>query len=451
MELYDEDFLDEKKDNSKKTATIILVVIVLLLILVAGLAGGIYYIKSTSLLVQIDGVVSSKAKDLMIIDEQNPSEVYIPIKEIAEYLGYKGYSGNYTTKSEDTKQCYVQNDNEIAMFTLNSNVLYKKLNSSDAEYEYFYIDNPVKAVNGQLCTTIDGIEKAFNVSFEYDVSKNKMVIYTLPYLVSYYTANIEQMGYTSISDDYVNQKAILEDMLVVDIQENGSSVKEGVIDLSTMEKILEVKYDSVEYLQRSSDFMVTDDGKVGIISKAKKTKVQIQYDSIELMDNDTGLYKVSKSGKYGVIDTANGKIILELDFDAIGIDKSKFQENDVKNGNVIANTLIPVKQNDLWGFYDVSGNQITECKYESVGYIPANNKSGYSLLLVPDYNVVVVGTKDKYTIMTLTGKEIWSSYPFDSVYMSILNGETSYKMVYNSEVLDVCQYLDNLGYGKNGD
>ena len=80
----------------------------------------------------------------------------------------------------------------------------------------------------------------------------------------------------------------------------------------------------------SGDFLVTNNNKVGIISKNGETKVQLMYDSIELMDQKLGLYLAHKDGKYGVLDKA-GNIKIHIENDEIGIDISNFAQNNIKN------------------------------------------------------------------------------------------------------------------------
>lgn len=444
MELFDEEDFKPKKSN-KKTTTIILVIISIVLILVIALAILIVYLKSSTLTVTLNDQTSQNIKNMLIIDETS-NKVYVPIKRIATYLGYEAYSGSYETKSEETNQCYVQSDDEIAMFTLNENIIYKVLTSGDSDYDYYYINEPVVSKNGELCTTMDGIEKAFNVSFNYDVENNKITIYTMNYLISYYSSVVGNYGYTQISEDFTNQKTVLEDMLIVEKGDDNNK-KVGVIKASTGDTILEAKYSAITYLDHTQDFLVTDNSKQGIISNSRKTKLKIEYDKIELMDYDAELYLVEQDEKQGVVNF-DGTIVIALDYDEIGIDSSSFKENEIKNDYILADTLIPVQQNELWGFFDTKGNQITECKYDEVGCVMANNKAGYNLLVIPDYNVIIVGKDDKYTLLTITGKEIWDFFPFDNAYIVISEGEKSYKATYNTQIADLVAQLDKMGYGK---
>ena len=66
------------------------------------------------------------------------------------------------------------------MFTVNTNTLIKVRDNSD--YEYVDIDENVFEKDNELYTTIDGIEKAFNVQFNYNQEKKQISIYTMDYL-----------------------------------------------------------------------------------------------------------------------------------------------------------------------------------------------------------------------------------------------------------------------------
>ena len=122
-------------------------------------------------------------------------------------------------------------------------------------------------------------------------------------------------------------------------------------------------------------------------------KVQILYDSLNLMDKDAGIYEAQREGKYGIIDV-KGNIKLYIENDAIGLDISKFEKNDIRNKYLLVDNLIPVKKNDLWGLVDKTGKTIVDFKYDSLGYIASSNKDALNLLVIPNYNMIVT-CKDK--------------------------------------------------------
>ena len=392
----------------------------------------------------LDGKENQKIKQLLQIEEDGT--VYIPIKEIAGFLGYESYNGEYKEKSEETSKCYIQNENEVANFSLGSNKIYKlDLTKTNENYEYEYTKKPVKAKEGILYATSEAIEKAFNISFQYDQDKNRIIMYTMPYLIQNYSGKVLDYGYTEISDVFANKKTILQDMLVVKKGENKNIY--GVIDTQG-KNVLEAKYDNITYLPDVGDFLVENNKKVGILSKNGETKVQIMYDSIELMDYDAGLYVVKKDNKYGVIDL-QGKTKIYIENDEIGIDSSKFEQNNIKNKYLLADNLIPVRKDKLWGLYDKNGKQIVDFKYDSFGYIASTNKDALNLLVIPDYNVIVACKDKKYTLLNQAGKELFAPIA-DDIYMNISGGEKLYWIAVNNNRMDATKYLDQTGVSSNG-
>ena len=438
MNLIDESVDYKKKDNSKKIARIILIFIALIIIAIISVLGVLMYIKNKELKLYIDGNVNDKVKNMMEVDDDGT--VYFPVKDIASYLGYQSYNGEYTDKSEDANKCYVQNDNEIANFVLNSNKIYKlALENSDGNYNYYYANKPVKAINGKLYISSDALANAFNLSFTYDTDSNRVYIYTMPYLIESYSAKVLDYGYDSISDNFINQKAVLNSMLVV-TKNQGKSY--AVIDLKG-NAIIEAKYDNIEYLENTGDFLVTSNNKVGIISSKRETKVQLLYDSLELVDNDSGLYIAKKDNKYGIIDS-RGNIKVYIEYDQIGIDNTKFEKNNIKNKYLLDNGMIPARKDKVWGAFDKNGNTLIDFEYDSFGYTASNNKESINLLLIPNYNLLVVCKNKKYGLINSSG-EIVIRPVLDDVYMTISSGKKHYYMYPNGNKVDIEEFLESQG------
>ena len=437
MNLIEDNFKPKKEDKSKKITTIILVCIVLIILIIIGVAIAMVYVQSNTLRLSIDGVSNEKVKQMLVFDGD---KIYVPIKEIATYLGYECYNGEYNDKSEDPSKCYIQGKNEITNFSFFSNKIYKlNLQEKDANYEYFYIDEPIIARNGILYTTTEGMEMAFNVSFEYNEEAKRITILTLPYLVQGYSTVVLDYGYVELSEDFTNQKAILQDMLVV--KKDKENNKYGVVEASTGNTIIEAKYDNITYLPNSGEFKVESNKKVGIITKTKDTRVQLIYDSIELMDSDAGLYVVKRDNKYGVIDT-RGNIKIYVEYDEIGIDPSQFEKNDIKNGYILVNNLIPVRKDKLWGLYNKNGKLVVNIEYDSFGYIASSNKDAMNLLVIPNYDVIVTCSNKKYGLINSSGRVLIGTLT-DDIYLTIESGENHYYMTYNNNKLDVEEYLDS--------
>ena len=112
------------------------------------------------------------SEDIILKDDN--TKLYIPIRAIAKYLNYNDFRGDYKIKSEDSTKCYVKNENEIAMFTKDSDTLVKT--RGDSDYEYVKLEEKVLEKDGELYTTPSGIEKAFNILFEYNANKKNINI-----------------------------------------------------------------------------------------------------------------------------------------------------------------------------------------------------------------------------------------------------------------------------------
>lgn len=435
MNLIDESVDYKKKDNSKKIARIILIFIALIIIAIISVLGVLMYIKNKELKLYIDGNVNDKVKNMMEVDDDGT--VYFPVKDIASYIGYQSYNGEYTDKSEDANKCYVQNDNEIANFVLNSNKIYKlALENSDGNYNYYYANKPVKAINGKLYISSDALANAFNLSFTYDTDSNRVYIYTMPYLIESYSAKVLDYGYDSISDNFINQKAVLNSMLVV-TKNQGKSY--AVIDLKG-NAIIEAKYDNIEYLENTGDFLVTSNNKVGIISSKRETKVQLLYDSLELVDSDSGLFIAKKDNKYGIIDS-KGNIKVYIEYDEIGIDNTKFEKNNIKNKYLLDNGMIPAKKDKYWGAFDKNGKTVLNFEYDSFGYTATSNREAINLLIIPDYNLMVVCQNKKYALVSSTGDMVIRPV-LDDAYMTISSGKKYYYMNVGDRKIDIIEFLD---------
>ena len=435
MNLIDESVDYKKKDNSKKIARIILIFIALIIIAIISVLGVLMYIKNKELKLYIDGNVNDKVKNMMEVDDDGT--VYFPVKDIASYLGYQSYNGEYTDKSEDANKCYVQNDNEIANFVLNSNKIYKlALENRDGNYNYYYANKPVKAINGKLYISSDALANVFNLSFTYDTDSNRVYIYTMPYLIESYSAKVLDYGYDSISDNFINQKAVLNSMLVV-TKNQGKSY--AVIDLKG-NAIIEAKYDNIEYLENTGDFLVTSNNKVGIISSKRETKVQLLYDSLELVDSDSGLFIAKKDNKYGIIDS-KGNIKVYIEYDQIGIDNTKFEKNNIKNKYLLDNGMIPAKKDKYWGAFDKNGKTVLNFEYDSFGYTATSNREAINLLIIPDYNLMVVCQNKKYALVSSTGDMVIRPV-LDDAYMTISSGKKYYYMNVSDRKIDIIEFLD---------
>lgn len=442
MKLIDEEEYRKDKEKTAKANKLLTISIILTIIVIIAISGVIVYLSynPNKIMLKLNGAENENLLSILEIkeNEDETASIYAPIKDIASYLGYEAFNGEYTTVSESQDSCYVKNENEVAIFKLGSNVVYKlDLTVEDAEYEYCYLEEPIFEKDGKLYTDVEGLQKAFNIAISYNQKKKQIDIYTLDVLVKDRESKaVNKYKYAALDDTFANEKAILDDMLVV-ISSNELC---GVVNYSTGEEILGAQYDSIKYLPEKSAFLVTSNKKVGIISSDGVTKIEPTYDSLTLIDNENELYLANRDGLYGVVNI-DGETIIYLEYDKIGVDISNFTQNDIKSGYILQDILIPVQQSNKWGFFDIHGNKITDLIYDEVGCTAGSNKSAtYNLITLPEYKVIVVGRDKKYTVMGLNGKEHLQC-EFDSIYMKISSGKREYFLYLNEEEHNITEFV----------
>lgn len=459
MRLLDEEEIKMQKIKTQKTKrTIIALIIVLLLVSIAIIVAIAYRVYNPDkVTTYIDGMKVQDFDQILDFqtDENGETQIYIPIRDFASYLnavngelGYQTFKGDYNPKTEEEDKCYVLREGyEVSVFTKESKIIYKvNLQNRNEDYEECQIDKDIFENNGKLYASVDGIEKGYNVSFSYDEKKKIIRIYTLDYLIQYHQSAlagkaIGNYGEMSIDQkNYSNWKSVFEGLLIV----QNSNKKYGIIkadDYSSF--ILEPQYDNIEFISDSSIFLVESNGKIGLFSKDGKRKIDLVYEQITSMGQNSNLYLVRSDKMYGVIDE-NGKIIIYPEYDKIGIDVSAFSYNGVKNGYILLNKLIPVQLENKWGFFDTKGKMITDgFIYDNIGSstrISGNNL--YPLLEITDDNVIVVEDEyGKYSFMDINGDDTILPFVFEEVYIKVSEGVPYYCMTYNEKEYDVLKYL----------
>lgn len=442
MELYEE--VDNKKKS--KLPMIIGILLTVLIILIIVIIGTIIYLKQSVMQITVNGQNKNEIEKLLYIPEDDNTKLYIPIRAIAKYLNYNDFRGDYKIKSEDSTKCYVKNENEIAMFTKDSDTLVKT--RGDSDYEYVKLEEKVLEKDGELYTTPSGIEKAFNTLFEYNANKKNINIYTMDYLNKMYASKLKIDGETlKLSEEYSDQKAIFEGLIIV-IKNNIY----GVVDVESGNPILEFKYEDIKYLPATSDFLVKSNNKYGVIGKDTSIKVRTVYDEIKIMDNQNELYLVKQNNLYGVIDT-KGKTIISPEYKQIGIDISKFTQNGIENQYVLLNKIIPVKNNqDLWGIFDIKGQLVKDFIFTGIGCSSSNLSkiaNSYPAVVIPSYQVIIVEKDKHYNIITTSGEELIPTYVLETIYLktNTETGENTFYMAYNNneKVMSVEEWLASTG------
>ncbi|MCI8700221.1 MAG: WG repeat-containing protein [Clostridia bacterium] len=431
-----------KQKKQIKPTTILLIFIAVLVVITILIFCLLIYLKGNILKISINGVKSEELKEIIIIKED---KVVVPIKAIARYLGYEAYSGDYKTLEVDETKSYVKSEDEVTMFTAGSKIIQQILLENNSLQE-IVIDEEIIEKDGEFYTTISGARKIFSIYFNYDKNKNDIIIMTLDYLYANNLNYYMQNGFAEINESFQNKKALLENMMILKTSNN----KYGVINVATGKMILEPQYENIDYIPKLSKFIVTGNGLKGVISKDKEMVVKIEYKDIQVIENEkdnSSYYLVTTSNDLmGLIDK-DGKEIIYPEYSQIGYNMKNFTDNDIESDYILFGKLVPVKQNNLWGIFDLQGNQITDFEFSNLG-CTTKLSNAYNIIQVPEYELIIVSsTNGKYDIIRTDGTKLFG-FVLDSVYKTINTGKSYYYMVVNGTTIDLVTYLEEHGITK---
>ena len=469
MRLDAEDLMEDSKlkvnrpkgNNNIMIIGIIIAIIITLTIIIAIMAiiKDIQPIDET-MKIYIDGQVTQMDTSIFLI---NNNKVYVSVKGIANFVGYESHSGEYKIEAEDTNKVFVENKQETASMFLNSTTISKIEPNSSDEYKNYTMSEPARNVNGDIYVISDGIEIACNIKIQYNPSNNSINIQTLPYVFESYNTAVQNIGFVGVSDDFENQKALLYDRIVVQNLDG----RYGVIDSSGTE-VIGTRYAYIQFDEYNKEFTITNAyDKVGIDYIDGETKINVNYDEIKSIDKENELYLVKSNEKYGVID-GNERIIIHIEYDDIGVDISPYvvqsnnktditnnknnkeTEKDVVKQYVFFNSLIAVEQNDMWGFFDINGNKLSDIKYTDIGckvevtednrnnntQTTTTTKTTGNLLLIDEYELIVIKQGKQYGLVNTSAEELFRPEAED-MYSITNAGIKSYYMLYHGRTYDL--------------
>ena len=297
MKLYDEEELRRKNEKSNKIRKLVVIGMFTTLVLIIALMGIIYYLiyNPNKITVYLSGKEDENLETnlTLIASEDGKSQiVYFPIRKIADKFGYKSYDGDYSVNVEGKENCYIENEKEVAIFSLNSNTIYKidktiQNNNQESEYEEYKIENPIKQQNGELFVDLEGLRKGFNLSVSYSNKTKKITINKLDEYIDSASKYITQKKYGKLDEKFANQKALLDNMMIIETESNGLK---GVRSYSEDKEILGAQYNDITYIPQKSSFIVQKNSKVGIIGNDGIVKIKPLYDKLTLIDDENGLY-----------------------------------------------------------------------------------------------------------------------------------------------------------------
>ena len=415
-----------------------------------------------------------QASNFLITKEiDNNKVVYIGIEDLTKTLanGYTYRSGNRDV--EDVNQCYVSNSTlqESTFFKVGTKEIYK-VSEEDNEVEYYDLNYEIIKENGKIYMPIESCRLALNT--EYSVVKNQYYINSVEYLEGFYN---KKSSNSFVPDNSIVwntnpcNKKILKYGLVIVKDETGklgvskvssSTDSKKKVTTVTTSPLITPKYDSIVFVEKYGQLIVETENGKGVIQLTQendnfttKTLISPQYDDLKQINDkmflvskldETSTSSTSSSNnsdknkKFGIIDI-NRDVILPIEYQQIGIDISKFTNNDLNSKYIIYDNLIPVKKDDLWGFVNLNGQVIINMEYTDLGCTESNSNS--NVLIIPDIDGIVVMKDKNYGIITKTGKVLVRSV-LTKVYKEDEDRKDVYYMIYNDVNRNILDFFNTI-------
>ncbi len=503
----------EKNNKNKKTVLTILGICAVLIVVLIAIIGYIRYRESLKLKLYIDDKQVAISPTLFV---QQEDTMYMNIRELANLLGYSYQKGEYKKYTEDVNSCYLKSNYEVVSMTAGSEnitkyILNENQMSTDKEQEntvnqtqaeLISVDNktkqetvnikvesendtpqvftmgvPVQIINQDLYVAFSELPRMMNVRLDI-AEKNKIKIYSFHSMLRSATQIATNLGYSVVSNTYENLTAMVDNMLVV-----GDGSNFGVVSLENGQEVIGLKYKEIVYMQNDKEFLVRVDGTVGTIAADGTTIIQpTRYDNISKLDEIHKLYLVEKGKKYGVLN-GEGEVIVSAEYDGIGIEnKEEFEEEEIRNFNLLFDKCIPVTLGDKMGMIDITGEEKLKCTYDAFGYVPnsvANHDSekeeepkeidedeeeeqtnlvensktknsattdGQSVLTIPEQigiQGIVVNIGGLYGIYDAQAERLIIPCVCSKIYARTKSGVTTYYLEYNDEEIELESYLES--------
>lgn len=351
----------KQQPKGKKIVLILLITSIILLMLVLVMIFALQGNKAKTLGLSIDGKDVQITEGMLISDENGVN--YISLQQISTLIGYDEYlRGGYLEYIEDNTKCYLESENQIVGFEANSNKIYKTVQNSETDYEYYKLKNNIIQSNGILYIALEDLNVACNAIYTFSNDDYKIVINTSDDLLKKYNGTFTDKG-LKISDEFNNKRAIAYNMFVV----SNESGKLGVVN-SNLDSIIGHKYTTMTFDEFSKNFIVSNEDKYGVISEKGEIIADLKYENIRIINYSPLLYEAKLNDKYGVLDET-GKLIVNIEYDKLGFN----EDSNLTEPTLIIQNLdndqdgIIVCKDGKYGIVNLkTGQTIINCDLEKI-------------------------------------------------------------------------------------
>ena len=362
----------EVKEQETKGKKIVLILLILSIILLIVAIGAMYLISSNKqkALTLIINNSNIKIEENTFTQDENGIN-YISAQKIATPLGYNYKTGGYKEYSEDATntKAYLEKEKQVVQIEAENTFIYKTVPDSYLNMEEYKLQHKILKVNDLLYISLDDLPVVLNVIYNYSEKDNQITLKTVEMLAEDYKNKITEnptAQAVKTSEEFDNYKAIAYNMIVV----ANSSDEWGVVD-TDFSTVIGNKYDSMLFVEQANTFIVSDNGKFGVIScePNKAPIIDLSYEQINVISYNPLCYEVKSKGK-SLIANAEGKAVISDKFDSVGCllsDSTEEAAITIDNLENINSTALVVCKGGKYGLIDLNkGNVIINCTLNKI-------------------------------------------------------------------------------------
>ena len=317
-------FSSELAKNNKQKKMVLALIIVLSIILVLLIAATIAVATKEANRFKIfyNGKENKKLPSTFYVVDEATGDYYVSIEMMAALEGYSYNPGEFKKYEETNESCNVSKGVEVTSLIANKDYYYKTIDKSTySEYimlpygstnekealefnvvsangsvETFETTKPVKLINDKLYAPLETIRDVFNVRIQYD--KKGISFQSLNYVYTLIQTKIVEAGYSTISSDFENLRALVYDMAVIT---EGEGATNGVVSIVDFKPVISAQYSELQFIQNSKEFLaaaVNESGErtVGLISATGNTIIKpTEFEDISVLSDKNGLYLVRET------------------------------------------------------------------------------------------------------------------------------------------------------------
>lgn len=360
---------DNKKKKEKTPAQKIVLTLLIISIMLCVVIGIImlYLSLNGKNTVPYTVAINGEKVDLSELQmiSRNDGQKYVSLKSLSNKLGYDYFNGEFKIAGEDKSKGYIDTKTNIVQFFADSREIYKTIETSKTDYEYYKIDNEVIEFEDNLYIALDDLDVSLNLILTNLEEKNQTSIETPENWIEQRKEAFKGEE-TTISEEPENMKALAYGYVIINKED-----KFGVISLGNGEEIIGNKYTSISFCEYTGNFIVANtDNKFGVITEKGIADIDLQYDEIEIINYNPLLYKVKRIEKYGILNE-NGTTINDIKYDAIGYPENKAQEINYTLIIPSLNENIPesivVNSDNQYGLLEIeTGKEILNCNLDGI-------------------------------------------------------------------------------------